>query len=31
VAFDFDGMHSDDGLRVDMMNEQAVVLELNSV
>ncbi|MEP7271113.1 MAG: GxxExxY protein [Acidobacteriota bacterium] len=31
VAFDFDGMHFDDGLRVDLMLEGVVVVELKAV
>ena len=31
VAFDFDGMHFDDGLRVDLMVEDCLVVELKSV
>ena|ERR1700760_3605844 len=31
VAFAFDGMHFDDGLRVDLMVEDSVIVELKSV
>jgi iron complex transport system substrate-binding protein len=31
VAFEFDGMHFADGLRVDLLVEDAVVVELKSV
>lgn len=31
VAFDYDGMHFDDGLRVDLLVEECVVVELKSV
>ena len=31
VEFDFDGMHFDDGLRVDLMVEGCLVVELKSV
>jgi len=31
VAFDFDGMHFDDGLRVDLLVDDAVIVELKSV
>jgi iron complex transport system substrate-binding protein len=30
VAFDFDGMHFDDGLRVDLLVEGTVIVELKS-
>jgi GxxExxY protein len=31
IAFDYDGMHFDDGLRVDLLVEGCVVVELKSV
>jgi iron complex transport system substrate-binding protein len=31
IAFDFDGMHFDDGLKVDLLVNQSVVVELKSV
>ena len=31
VAFDFDGMHFDEGLRVDLLVEGCLVVELKSV
>lgn len=31
IAFDFDGMHFDEGLRVDLLVEGCVVVELKSV
>jgi iron complex transport system substrate-binding protein len=31
VSFDYDGMHFDDGLRVDLLVEECVVVELKSV
>ncbi len=31
VAFDFDGMHFDEGLRVDLLVEDCLVVELKSV
>ncbi len=31
VAFDFDGMHFDEGLRVDLLVESCLVVELKSV
>ncbi len=31
VSFDFDGMHFDEGLRVDLLVEDVVVVELKSV
>ena len=31
VAFDFDGMHFDDGLRLDLLVDDRVVVELKSV
>ena len=31
VAFDFDGMHFDEGLRVDLLVADAVIVELKSV
>ena len=31
VAFDFDGMHFDEGLRVDLLVDDAVIVELKSV
>jgi iron complex transport system substrate-binding protein len=31
VAFDFDGMHFNEGLRVDLMVEDCLVIELKSV
>jgi iron complex transport system substrate-binding protein len=31
AAFDFDGMHFDEGLRVDLLVDDAVIVELKSV
>lgn len=31
VAFDYDGLHFDDGLRVDLLVESRVVVEIKSV
>ncbi len=31
IAFDYDGMHFDDGLRVDLLVERNVVVEIKSV
>ncbi len=31
IAFDYDGMHFDDGLRVDLLVERCVVIEIKSV